>query len=429
MKVLIVGASGLIGSAIAARLASEGHEIVAVARHPPQNSFPSATWVALDLARATDPNDWTAVLAGIEAVVNCAGVQQDGPGDSTAGVHTSGPAALFRACERQGIRRVIHLSAVGVDREAPTQFSRSKIAGDQTLMALDLDWVILRPSVVIGRAAYGGSALLRGLASLPVMPLMPETAPLQIVHLDDLVDTVIFFLAPGAPARQTIEVVGPRRYAFEEVVALFRKWMRWPPAYQLRTPPWLAGLIYRLGDFAALLGWRPPVRSTAQREMVRGAVGDPGQLTKLTGIKPRDLEMALAREPASVQERWFSRLYLLKPAVFVILPLFWIATAIVSLGPGRERGIQLVMEGGVSRALATFLTISGGLSDLVIGIAIAVRRTSRLGLYAAFLISVVYAIIGTILVPRLWFDPLGPMLKIGPIMVFHLVALAVLEDR
>jgi hypothetical protein len=205
--------------------------------------------------------------------------------------------------------------------------------------------------------------------------------------------------------------------------------MRWPPAYQLRTPPWLAGLIYRLGDFAALLGWRPPVRSTAQREMVRGAVGDPGQLTKLTGIKPRDLEMALAREPASVQERWFSRLYLLKPAVFVILPLFWIATAIVSLGPGRERGIQLVMEGGVSRALATFLTISGGLSDLVIGIAIAVRRTSRLGLYAAFLISVVYAIIGTILVPRLWFDPLGPMLKIGPIMVFHLVALAILEDR
>ena len=199
MKVLVVGASGLIGSAIAARLASEGHEIVAVARHPPQNSFPSAAWVALDLARATDPNDWTAVLAGIEAVVNCAGVLQDGPGDSTAGVHTSGPAALFRACQRQGIRRVIHLSAVGVDREAPTQFSRSKIAGDQTLMALDLDWVILRPSVVIGRAAYGGSALLRGLASLPVMPLMPETAPLQIVHLDDLVDTVIFFLAQAPP--------------------------------------------------------------------------------------------------------------------------------------------------------------------------------------------------------------------------------------
>src|SRR5215208_7227715 len=78
MKVLIVGASGLIGSAIAARLASEGHEIVAVARHPPQNRFPSATLVTLDLARATDPNDWTAVLAGIEAVVNCAGVLRGG---------------------------------------------------------------------------------------------------------------------------------------------------------------------------------------------------------------------------------------------------------------------------------------------------------------------------------------------------------------
>jgi len=91
MKVLIAGASGLIGSAIAARLASEGPEIVAVARRPPRNSFPAARWMPLDLAQATDPNDWTAVLAGIEAVVNCAGVLQDGPGDSTAGVHTSGP--------------------------------------------------------------------------------------------------------------------------------------------------------------------------------------------------------------------------------------------------------------------------------------------------------------------------------------------------
>jgi len=429
MKVLIVGATGLIGSALVARLISDGHEVVAVARHPARHGFPGVTWVQRDLARATDGNDWSDVLAGVDAVVNCAGTLQDGPGNTTAGVHASGPAALFKACAQCGVRRVIHISAVGVDRETPTQFSRSKLAGDETLASLDLDWIILRPSVVIGRGAYGGSALLRGLASLPLLPVMPETAPLQIVHLDDLIDAVLFFLRPGAPSRQAIEIVGPRRYPFEDVVGLLRRWMRWPPAKSVRTPTWLAGAVYKLGDFAALFGWQPPVRSTARREMVRGAVGDPARLTELTGIVPRDLEAVLAREPASVQERWFAQLYLLKPLVFIILPLFWIATAIVSLGPGRERGIQLVMEGGVGRTIATFLTISGGLSDLIIGIAIAFRRTARMGLYAAFLISVVYAIIGTILVPRLWFDPLGPMLKIGPIMVFHLVALAILEDR
>jgi uncharacterized protein YbjT (DUF2867 family) len=126
------------------------------------------------------------VLPGIDAVINCAGILQDAPGTSVVGVHLRGPAALFRACQDAGVRRVVHLSAVGVDREAPTAFSRSKRAGDEALMALELDWVILRPSVVVGRSVYGGSALMRGLAALPLLPVMPQTAPLQPVWLDDL---------------------------------------------------------------------------------------------------------------------------------------------------------------------------------------------------------------------------------------------------
>src|SRR6202045_1759170 len=92
----------------------------------------------------------------------------------TRGVHVDGIASLFAACEQTGVRRVEHFSTIGVDREAPTAFSRTKLEGDRRLMASDLDWIILRPSVVVGRPAYGGSALFRGLASLPVLPVMPK---------------------------------------------------------------------------------------------------------------------------------------------------------------------------------------------------------------------------------------------------------------
>jgi len=112
-----------------------------------------------------------------------------------------------------------------------------------------------------------------------------------------------------------------------------------------------------------------------------------------------------------------------------VVVLFWVSTGLISLGPGWEIGMGLMREGGVGERMGALAVISGALSDIVIGVAIAYRPTSRYGLYAALTISVAYAIIGTILVPRLWSDPLGPMLKIWPIMVLHLVALGILEDR
>jgi uncharacterized protein YbjT (DUF2867 family) len=145
---------------------------------------------------------------------------------------------------------------VGVDRETPTAFSRTKLAGERAVMASDLDWVILRPSVVFGRAAYGGSALLRGLAALPIEPVVPGTGPLQIIHLDDVVGAVEFFVQPGAPARCALDLVGPRVWRFEEVVGLVRKWLRWPPARQVPLPRWAEASMYRLGDMLSWLGWR-----------------------------------------------------------------------------------------------------------------------------------------------------------------------------
>jgi hypothetical protein len=248
------------------------------------------------------------------------------------------------------------------------------------------------------------------------------------MHLDDLVATILFFLRPEAPSRRVIEVVGPRRWSVGDLVALLRKWLRLRPAPTVVVPRWIAAGLYLLGDGLSLLGWRPPIRSTARREIVRGAIGSPDEWIALTGTKPRDLEEALAAEPASVQERWFAGLYFLKPIVFGILSLFWIATGLIALGPGFDIGKSMIEEGGAPH-LATIGVIGGALADIAIGVGIAIRSSARPALYAAVVISFVYAILGTILVPRLWIDPLGPMLKIWPIVVLHLVALAILKDR
>jgi uncharacterized protein YbjT (DUF2867 family) len=383
----------------------------------------------LDLAAPPRISAWAEELRGIDAVVNAAGVLQESSRESAAAVHVAGADALYTACEIAGVRRVIHLSAIGVDRATPSAFSKTKREAETALARRDLDWVVLRPSVVIGRSAYGGSALLRGLAALPILPVLPDTAPIQPVHLDDVVETIVRLLPPEAPSRITLDLAGPKRMSFTEAVQLFRRWLRWRPAMTVTMPSFLAGLFYRLGDAAFALGWRTPVNTTAQAEMRRGAIGDPGPWQAATGITPLDVETALMREPASVQERWFARLYALKPLVFGVFGLFWIATGLISLGPGFEYGMSLLREGGLPERFGVATLMAGALADIAIGCAILYRPLSRYGLWAALIISLVYVVVGTSLVPRLWSDPLGPMLKIWPVLMLNLVALAIREDR
>ena len=134
-RVLLLGAAGLIGSAVLARLATERVPVRAVTRRGAVNSA-GVEWRVLDLARLVEPDDWLPHLEGVEAVVNCAGVLQGG--DGVRAVHVDSARALYAACERAGVRRVVHLSAIGVERGALSEFSATKRAGEEALMGTAL---------------------------------------------------------------------------------------------------------------------------------------------------------------------------------------------------------------------------------------------------------------------------------------------------
>jgi uncharacterized protein YbjT (DUF2867 family) len=425
-RVLLLGASGLIGSAVLAHFAGQRIAVRAIARRAGPG-LDSVEWRSLDLTKLVEPTAWAPHLERVDAVVNCSGGLQGG--QALRAVHVDSMRALFAACERAGVRRVVHLSAIGVERGSVSEFSATKRGGEDALTTTSLDWVILRPSVVVGRAAYGSSALFRGLAALPVTFELPDTGPIQVAQLDELVATIDMLTRPGAPARIALDVAGPERLAMGAIVDQYRRWLRFPPARHWGVPRWLAGVGYRLGDLVRALGWRSPIGTVARREMTRGAVGDSTAWRKILGKQPTTLAAALAREPASVQERWFARMYFLKALVFSVLALFWIGTGLISLGPGWEEGLSYLREGGVPERFASLGVIAGALADIAIGVGIAFRRTARGALWAAVAISIFYMIAGTFVLPRLWLDPVGPMLKIWPIIVLNLVALAIVEDR
>ena len=432
MRVLVTGGYGLIGSAVLARLQREGHALVGAGRdlQTARRRFPYCRWIAADFRRLTQPEDWTPLLAGIDAVVNCVGVLQDGIRDDVRRVQADATIALFAACEAAGVRRVVHVSAIGAEEGAPSDFARSKAAAENDLAHRDLDWAILRPGLVLAPAAYGGTALLRAVAAFPfITPLVVGEARVQIVGIDDLIETVAFLLREDTPAKVRWDVAHPEVYRLRDIVVAMRGWLGFPSRPAVPLPRWKTSAISRCADALGWLGWRSPARSTALAQLSAGVVGYPAGWMAATGIEPTSLAETLARHPAGIQDRWFARLYLLKPIAIGGLALFWIATGLLALGPGWDAALGYLEVAGFKPGLAETTLVVGSLFDIAVGLLLLWRKAARGTLVVMLLATIGYLIVGTIAAPGLWLDPLGPFTKIVPMLLATLFALAIIDER
>jgi DoxX-like protein len=274
--------------------------------------------------------------------------------------------------------------------------------------------------------------MLRGLAGLPWFT--PAVASrVQVVSADDVTETVALCLRPD-PSRQmpwskvTWELTHPQIHDIGEIVAALRAWHGFAPRPRFDFTV-MQGVIAMFAEWAGMLGWRSPARATALAQLSASVIGDASAWTNATGIAPRSLETILADRPAGVQDRWFARLYWLKPLAIIALAVFWIATGVIALGPGRAAGMSYLTKAGLGANAAAFWLVAGALFDIAIGFAVLMRRFTRRALQLMLLVSAGYLIIGTIAAPDVWSDPLGPYTKIIPVLLATAFTLAILDDR
>jgi len=166
-----------------------------------------------------------------------------------------------------------------------------------------------------------------------------------------------------------------------------------------------------------------------ERLIRRGVARGPRPWLEATRIAPRPIGRVLMDRPATVQEKWFARLYLLKFFVIATLTVFWCASGLIALTVAYEPAVETLTSRGFPAGLAHPITITSSVLDIAVGGAIAARRTGRAGLLAGIAVSAFYLLGAAVLTPDLWLEPLGALVKTGPAIILMMIALATLDRR
>jgi hypothetical protein len=285
---------------------------------------------------------------------------------------------------------------------------------------------------VVAPSAYGGSAMLRALAALPIdLPAAESATPFQPVAVEDIAATMTWLAGREIPDKAADAVVWdlmqPQPVTLGGVIEQFRRAFGTANLPQVALPTFLLDLGARLGDLASLLGWMPPMRSTAIAELRRGVTGDPRPWIAGTGIIPKTLAQTVPS--ATIQDKWFARLFLIKALVIASLSAFWIASGFIALVISYDAAAAILTSHAFPPALVAPFTVITSLMDMTIGLLIAFRRTCAAGLIAGILASLGYMLGTAILTPDLWIEPLGALVKTGPAIVLMGVALLTLDNR
>lgn len=428
MKVLITGANGFIASGLVEALLEAGHSVVACARlRRNLPDTPRLSFVGLDVRDYLQPQAWQSLVDGVDAVINCAGILR-GRGDGEfEQVHFLAPQALARACQVVGNVKFIQLSALG--SSADGLFVSSKHRFDDWLLASGLPATVVRPSVVVSlRGSYGGTSMLRALAALPGVLAVPGRGDqrIQPVLLEDLADLVMRCLPVQAANGEVIYAAGPAPLTLREYLLGLRSWLKF-------SPPRLIELPLPLVRFAAAAGERfgkGPLGKTITGMLERGNVAPDGALDRaatLVGWRPRSVAQVFTTAPSFVQDRWHARLYLTAPLVWLSLVLLWLMSGISGLFASPSDWQPVVTALGVPPALRYPLVVATSVLDLLLAAALILMWRMRLVLWLMLLSVVAYTVLLGVLVPQLWLEPLGGMIKNLPVAAL-LVAALILED-
>jgi uncharacterized protein YbjT (DUF2867 family) len=223
-RILVLGGTGFVGSHVCEHLVRLGWEITVPTRREAHainlQCLPDTTILE---ASVHNEADLARLMPGHDAVVNLVAVLH-GNEERFEQVHVDLPGKIAKAMKKAGIRRLVHISALGADPQAPSMYQRSKARGETVLHNAELDLTVLRPSVIFGAEDHFLNLFADLQAVVPFVPLAGARTRFQPVWVGDVAHAVVACLQNRATIGQTYEVCGPDVMTLGELVKRSGQW-------------------------------------------------------------------------------------------------------------------------------------------------------------------------------------------------------------
>jgi NADH dehydrogenase len=219
--VTIFGGSGFLGRYVTRRMAKEGWRVRVAVRDPNLAQFVRmyghVGQVVAVPCNIRDEGSVRAALQGADAAVNCVGTFDLTGRNSFQAIHVDAAERVARICLEEGVRHLVHVSAIGADPEAGSEYGRSKAAGEEAVLRHMPHAVILRPSVMFGHEDEFFNRFATMASRGPVLPLVGAETQFQPVWVDDVAQ-VAARAATGRVPAGVYELGGPETLTFREMM-------------------------------------------------------------------------------------------------------------------------------------------------------------------------------------------------------------------
>jgi uncharacterized protein YbjT (DUF2867 family) len=296
--ILVTGGTGFVGSHIVRWLIADQRPVRLLVRDPGRPGGELAAGVEVKVGDVRFPETLAAALAGCDQAIHLVGIIREAEGASFEVMHTEATRHLVEAARAAGVRRLLHMSALGTRPQAASRYHQTKWAAEEVVRGSGLEWTVFRPSIIVGQPGDADfvAQLMEMIRRDSVIKIPGDGASkLQPISVDDVAACFLKALDDPATVGQTYELAGPEVMTIEEIYDLLASAMQVHKP-KIHLPSWLLR-----GAAAVMQAVLPTPPITVDQAIMLGEdnVCDIAAMRQSLGVEPRSIRKeteARARE-------------------------------------------------------------------------------------------------------------------------------------